>query len=272
MNKVGEKIKKNKKNDNIKIIRIAGVNNDDGTSRQKILAKCLANGKTKAKLIKYNFDGEKAIRVITEYGTIGNIPREEIQNVLSKVDMMEDINMDIKAFKDDNSKKTFYCDMIIKYAKSRREMKLKKIQDKSKSFTTEIIKECNDSDCNDVIDYCIKAKILNKNELYNGLSNQEIKDTYAKIYECNDYIFSCSIYNNEAKKHYEVFFKENDHEVYLGYIPIKHNKIVNDIINNKKIINGGIQLLGGRYKEYDYNEKMCKGIDEYTISIRIKYE
>ena len=152
MKKLVNKIK-NKKMQN-KIIRVAGVtfNNDDGTSRQKILAKCLANGKNKAKFVKYNFDGEKAIRIITEYGCIGNIPREEIQNILAKVDLMEDITLDIKTFKDDTGKKTFYSNIIIKYANSKKEIKLKKLQDKSKVFTNNIIMKCNNKDCDTIID------------------------------------------------------------------------------------------------------------------------
>lgn len=279
MNKIYEQIKnkKNKKGTNksdIKIIRIAGVtfNNDDGTSRQKILAKCLANGKTKAKFIKYNFDGEKAIRVITEYGQIGNIPREEIQNILSKVELMEDIEMDIKTFRDDNSKKTFFCDIAIKYAKSKKELKMKKIQDKSKVFTCAIVKECDDKSCNNLIDCSIKFKDLNKDDLYNEYSKKEIKETYSKVYECNDYVFPCDILNNEESGHYDVFYREHDKEIYLGYIPPKYNKEIDDIINNKKVINGGILLLGGKYIEYDYTEKMNKGIDEYVITLRIRYE
>ena len=258
----------------VKTIRIAGVtfNNDDGTSRQKILAECLTNGKNKAKFIKYNFDGEKAIRVITEYGVIGNIPREEVQNVLSKVDLMEDITMDIKTFKNDSGKKIFYCDLIIEYASSKKELKIKKIQDKSKVSTFPIVMECRNSDCDKLIEYSIKYKELNKNDLYNGLSNYEIKLNYSKVYECNDYVFPCDILFNEDKKYYEVFYKEHNKNIYLGYIKSKYNKVLNNIINNKNIINGGILFMGGKYIEYDYTDKMCKGEDDYSITLRIRYE
>ena len=271
MNKL--KIKKNK-NAEFKIIRVAGVtfNNDDGTSRQKILAKCLANGKTKAKFSKYNFDGEKAIRVVTEYGQIGNIPREEIQYILSKVELMEDIVMDIKTFKDINNKKTFFCDITIKYAKNKKELKMKKIQDKSKVLNCDIIRECSNSDCDKLIEYSIKFKDLRKEDLYNGYSKNEIRDSYSKVYECNDYIFPCNIFYNEKKNKYEIYYKEHDIEIYLGYIKNKYNKDIQDIINNKNIISGGILLLGGKYIEYDYTEKMYKGTTDYSITLKIRYE
>ena len=149
---------------------------------------------------------------------------------------------------------------------------MKKIQDKSKVFTCRLIKECKDDDCNNLIGYSIKYKDLNKNDLYNGYSKNQIKEMYSKVYECNDYIFPCDILNNEDKKHYEVFYREHDKEIYLGYIPTKYNNEIEDIINNKKVINGGILLLGGKYIEYDYTEKMNKGIDEYIITLKIRYE
>ena len=95
---------------------------------------------------------------------------------------------------------------------------------------------------------------------------------YSKVYECNDYVFPCNIIYNEEKKLYEVYYNEYNYNICLGYINKKCNKIVNDIINNKKIINGGIQLLGGKYIEYDYIDKMNKGFDDYSIFIKIRYE
>lgn len=99
--------------------KVAGVTfrNPDGTSRQKILKEiCMDDdfGIEDAYLEEYKYKGEDAIRVLTNYGCVGNIKREDIEEVKPLFDLeIERCYIDIDSFENDNGKKIYYAEVNI---------------------------------------------------------------------------------------------------------------------------------------------------------------
>lgn len=99
--------------------KVAGVTfrNSDGTSRQKILKEiCMDDdfGIEDAYLEEYKYKGEDAIRVLTSYGCVGNIKREDIEEVKPLFDIeVERCYIDIDSFEDENEKKIYYAELVI---------------------------------------------------------------------------------------------------------------------------------------------------------------
>lgn len=98
---------------------IAGVTfrNDDGSSRQKILREiCMGDdfGSTAAWLEQYEYQGEDAIRVITDEGTVGNIQRRHVKDLLPLFDDAPDImRVDAERFETDEGRLLYRADLTI---------------------------------------------------------------------------------------------------------------------------------------------------------------
>ena len=100
--------------------KVVGVtyNNDDGTSRQRIL-KTLCDGDKDgtawAKLEAYEYEGAPAVRVMTEEGCVGNIGREHVQRAMKLVDRPANkTKLNIESFTADR-KRIFRADVVIEF-------------------------------------------------------------------------------------------------------------------------------------------------------------
>lgn len=98
--------------------RVAGVTfkNDDKSSRQAILKAIRQdpdadNGYVKLK--KYESDGETAIHVYYEDKCVGNIPRDDLQDVLEVFDRIQTIEIDVEDFITDDGEKIYRADLTI---------------------------------------------------------------------------------------------------------------------------------------------------------------
>lgn len=110
---------------------IAGVtfNNEDGTSRQKILKDVKSYlGDAELTLQEYQFNGKPAIHVYLDDQCIGDIPKARVKEVLGIIDRVEHVNLDINVFypEDDEwddeapkrkGEKIYRADLSIVYAK-----------------------------------------------------------------------------------------------------------------------------------------------------------
>ena len=104
---------------------VAGVTfrNSDGTSRQRILKDiCMGDeyGSSSAWLEQYEYQGEDAIRVITDEGTVGNIQRRHVSELLPLFDNAPDImRVDAELFENDEGKKIYRADLVLGLLKER---------------------------------------------------------------------------------------------------------------------------------------------------------
>ena len=102
-------------------VSVAGVTfeNDDGTERQRILAKLYKEnegGGVEGVLEKYEYKGKPAIRVIVEGKCVGVIRNTDLPELLPVVDRVEFVAVYVDRFKDDGE--TIYrADLRIEYAK-----------------------------------------------------------------------------------------------------------------------------------------------------------
>lgn len=124
----------------------------------------------------------------------------------------------------------------------------------------------------DVINTYIDNEQIDKDELYDGNTNKDIKD----------YGFSVSIYEGidfPAKLKKSKYKNEDCIEVYLidyhkkenkiGYIPKELVQIIlNDIDENEEI---PVEIIGGKYKEYDAFEDKVTTEDTGIYGVKINY-
>ena len=113
------------------ITSIAGVtfNNEDGTSRQKILRDVKSYlSDAELTLQEYQFNGKPAIHVYLDDQCIGDIPKAHVKEVLDIMDKVEHVNLDINVFypEDDEwdddapkrkGEKIYRADLTIVYSK-----------------------------------------------------------------------------------------------------------------------------------------------------------
>lgn len=124
----------------------------------------------------------------------------------------------------------------------------------------------------DVINTYIDNEQIDKDELYDGNTNKDIKD----------YGFSVSIYEGidfPAKLKKSKYKNEDCIEVYLidyykkenkiGYIPKELvQTILNDVNENEEI---PVEIIGGKYKEYDVFEDKVTTEDTGIYGVKINY-
>lgn len=112
------------------VIPIAGVtfDNEDGTSRQKILRDLkVTGGEAHLDLEEYEFKGAPAIRVLVNDMCVGNVPKNYVAQVSAVLDRLENGRIDIEKFhpedEDEDGRRrgssTIYrADLILVYSKN----------------------------------------------------------------------------------------------------------------------------------------------------------
>ena len=145
-------------------------------------------------------------------------------------------------------------------------------QEKQSSKFECILENVNKYDCHSLIGTLLYFKLLDKNDLYDGYSDNEIKDYGFKVYECNDCTLPCEIKWDEKSGIYKIVYNEHSSDYCFGNIPKEYNKKINDIINYKNITYGGISFKNGYYKKYDENKnEIVKGYDNYIVKLYLDY-
>lgn len=100
---------------------IAGVtfDNDDGSSRQKILRNLAAkSGSDEVELQEYNYKGHPAVRVLISGQCIGNIPKERVQEALAVMDIgVENAHLNVESFNASDRGRTYRADLTLIYKK-----------------------------------------------------------------------------------------------------------------------------------------------------------
>ena len=108
------------------VTNIAGVtfDNDDGTSRQKILRELKARGgEGEVTLQEYYYKGHKAVHVLVDGKCIGNIPKDRVQEALDLMDKeITAARLEIETFRpededDDRPKVIYRADLTMVYKK-----------------------------------------------------------------------------------------------------------------------------------------------------------
>jgi len=85
------------------VTALAGVtfNNDDGTSRQKLLKDLKARGdEAEVELEEFEYKGKPAVRVLIDGDCVGNIPRTRVEEVLAAMELgITAARIDIETFR-----------------------------------------------------------------------------------------------------------------------------------------------------------------------------
>ena len=101
--------------------RVAGVTfrNDDGTSRQKYLKQAYNSDDVfDVDLESYEYEGKPAIRVLLEGNCVGNIPANNVDEVLEYMKCLTDVDIYPDCFTDEETGKDVYrADLVITYKK-----------------------------------------------------------------------------------------------------------------------------------------------------------
>lgn len=101
--------------------KVAGVtfDNDDGTSRQRILKAIAKNTEDDpdVELRRSEYNGKPCIYVICEGRCVGTIPRENVNEVLSVYSSIEFISIDAESFENDDDETIYRADLTIQYAR-----------------------------------------------------------------------------------------------------------------------------------------------------------
>ncbi len=102
---------------------VAGVtfDNEDGTSRQRILKKFLRdNGYDageEATLQQYEYNGKPAVYVLLQGQIIGNVPKTHTAEVIRIIDRVEFAAVHVRRFRSDEGEQIYNADLTIEYAK-----------------------------------------------------------------------------------------------------------------------------------------------------------
>lgn len=114
------------------VTALAGVtfDNDDGTSRQRLLKDYLATqAGGEVTLQECDYKGSPAVRVLLDGECVGNIPRGNVREVLDVLDRLENASLNVEVFypeaddDDDDDRprrkgeKIYRADLILVYAK-----------------------------------------------------------------------------------------------------------------------------------------------------------
>ena len=107
------------------VTKVAGVtfNNDDGSSRQEYLKEAYVNkGRGAIELERYTYQGKPAIYVLYDGLCIGNIPQNDVGDVLDILDRISSTYLEVERFvSDDNedgkTEPLYRADLVITYRK-----------------------------------------------------------------------------------------------------------------------------------------------------------
>lgn len=153
---------------------------------------------------------------------------------------------------------------VIQEAKSKKELEKKEFisEVETRDYSSERIQE--------IIDGYIKNDYFDKDELYDGLENDEIFDI---TYQLPNTSFACDIEEFEDSGKYGVYMKDyNDNNVFIGCLPKEKDIEFRKITLFGKDIKGGLTLKGGKYKIFDDNkQKIINKKEEFTPTIKMIY-
>lgn len=102
------------------VTKVAGVtfDNEDGTERQDILRQYVENGSTDAiSLVKSSYKGNDAVDVMCGDYCVGKIPKDVIPTVVSVIDRVSSVIMDVNTFENDDGEEIYRADLTIVYNK-----------------------------------------------------------------------------------------------------------------------------------------------------------
>lgn len=105
--------------------KVAGVtfDNNDGTNRQKHLAKFYLDHHGAAygegSLLRYYYEGSPAIYVLLEGKIIGNIPADEVENVLEIIDQIDDVSVYVSRFYAEDDMLIYFARVTMNYSESK---------------------------------------------------------------------------------------------------------------------------------------------------------
>ena len=147
-----------------------------------------------------------------------------------------------------------------------------KKEEDNKIFSCEL-ENTNKYDCHSFVKTLLYFGEINKDELYEGYTDVEIKENGFKVYESNNISFPCQIEWDDTKELYAVVYKEHSNNYLFGNVPSQYNKELNEIINNKNVISGGMCFCNGYYEKCDEkSEKIKSGYDNYVVKIVLTYK
>lgn len=108
------------KNTDSIITKVAGVtfDNEDGTERQDILRQFVENGSSDViTLVKSSYKGNDAVDVMCGDYCVGKIPKDVIPTVVSVIDRVSSVIMDVNTFENDDGEEIYRADLTIVYEK-----------------------------------------------------------------------------------------------------------------------------------------------------------
>lgn len=146
-----------------------------------------------------------------------------------------------------------------------------KVEITSKEFICEIdTREYTSERIQEIVDGYIKDGYFEKDELYDGLDNDEISDI---TYQLPDTSFACEIERFEDTGKYGVYMVDvNDNNVFIGYIPKERSIEFKKIELFGKDTKGGLVLKGGKYKTYDdKKQKVVTKKENFIPIVNLKY-
>lgn len=102
------------------VTKVAGVtfDNEDGTERQDILRHYVENGSSDSiTLAKSSYKGNDAVDVMCGDYCVGKIPKDVIPTVVSVIDRVTSVIMDVNTFENDEGDEIYRADLTIVYDK-----------------------------------------------------------------------------------------------------------------------------------------------------------
>ena len=101
---------------------VSGVtfDNDDGTSRQRVLRSLLNdpdNDSFDVTFVPYEYKKKPALYVMYEGKCVGNVPADYVEDIVPVIDRIEIATITPDKFKDDDGKTIYRADLRVQYAK-----------------------------------------------------------------------------------------------------------------------------------------------------------
>lgn len=118
----------------------------------------------------------------------------------------------------------------------------------------------------------ISNKIITKEDLYEGYSNEYIK-ILGKTYQTNNLIMDCEVKQFKDSKSFGVYLKNiSGTKYFIGYLPKEEESEYIKIAYFEKILNKRGILNGGKYKEYDKTKfKVVTKKEAYKVDVYLTF-
>lgn len=124
----------------------------------------------------------------------------------------------------------------------------------------------------DVVDTYLDNEQIDKNELYNGNTNKDIEEYDLKVSTYEGINFPAKLKRNKYKDEgcievYLIDYYKNKQKI--GYVPKELVQTIwNDVNENEEI---PVEIIGGKYKEYDILADKVVTNDVGSYGVRINY-